>query len=116
MHTDHVGATMVENVGKVVGDQPVVDRHEHGADLRHSIKRFEMAMGVRSNIDHTVAWLDAQCLQCRRPTVATLEKLPVGESQFSIDNSFTVAIQALRTPCELHRCQRYFHKRASCWL
>ena len=41
---------MVDDVGEVVGGEPVVDRHEHRADLRHGVERLELRVRVRRDV------------------------------------------------------------------
>ncbi len=43
---DDTRAAVVEDVGEVVGGQPVVDGHEHRADLRDGVEGFELGVGV----------------------------------------------------------------------
>ena len=60
MGTHHPGAAVADDVGKVVGDQPVVDRHQHGAELRHGVEGFELRMRVRRDVRHAVAVADPE--------------------------------------------------------
>ena len=48
-------AAVVDDVREVVGDQAVVDRHEHRADLRHGVERLELRVGVRRDVRDAIA-------------------------------------------------------------
>ena len=51
-------------------------------------------MGVRGDVGHTVALLDAQRLQCGRPSVTALEELGVGQAQRAVDDRFPTGYEA----------------------
>src|SRR5205814_4033243 len=46
VRTDDARAAVLNQIRKVVGGQPVVQRDQNGADLRHGIKRFQLRMGI----------------------------------------------------------------------
>ena len=81
VRADDARAAVVDQIGEIVGGQAVVERHENGADLRHGIERFQLGVGVRRDVGHAVALLHTERLQRRRPTIATVEKLLVGQPQ-----------------------------------
>lgn len=63
-------------------------------------------------IPKLVAWYPIpEPLQRVRPTVAALEKLPVGEPALAIDHGFAFAIKAAGTAGEVEGRERRFHAR-----
>ena len=107
---DHRRPAMVDDVLEILRQQPVVDRHQHRADLRHRVVAFQMGMRVRRDIGDPVALAHAHSLQRRGPTVAAVQEFRIGEAQIAIDDRFLVAIKPPRPPCELHRGQCDFHR------
>ncbi len=61
----HLRAAVLNQVAEVVGDQPEVDRHEHGADLRNGVERLELRVRVGRDVGDAIALLDAEALQRR---------------------------------------------------
>ncbi len=100
---------MVDDVLEVVRQQAVVDRHQHRADLRHRVVGFQVRVRVGGDVGDPVAVSDAERLQRRRPAVAPLEELAVGEPHLAVDDGLAVGVQPARTPGEFHRGQRDFH-------
>ena len=92
-----LGARVRGDVDEVVGGQAVVDRHEHRADLRHGVERLELLVRVRRDVGDTVALLHAHPLQGRRPAVAAIEELLVGEAQVAVDDGLAVRRTASAT-------------------
>ena len=63
VHAEDAGAAVVDDIDEVFRGQTVIDGNEHGADLRHGIKRLKLRMGIRSDIGHAVPSLDSHLLQ-----------------------------------------------------
>ena len=74
-------AAVIDEVNEIVRGQAIVNRHQHRADLRHGIERFELRVGVRRDIGDAVARANPKLLQGRRPTIAPIEKLRVGPAR-----------------------------------
>src|ERR1700721_2703149 len=87
MHAHDGGATVVDHVKKVLGRQPVVQGHDDGADLRYGVERLEHRMRVRRYDGNSIALRDAESLQSRRPSVATVEEFGIGEPPLVFDDS-----------------------------
>src|SRR5207253_3608405 len=81
-------AAVVDQVFKVIRDQPVIDWHQHCADLRNGIVCLEMSVRIRRDVRDAIAFSDSHRLQYRRPAIATLEELAIREPQLSVDHSF----------------------------
>src|SRR4030095_6756355 len=81
-------------------------RNQDRTDLRDRIKRFELGVCVRGDVDNAVALLDAERLQGGRPAIAALQELLVREALVTIDDGLTRGVQATRTPGELEGCER----------
>ena len=90
MSADDFRAAVVDDVVEIVGDQAIVDRHQHRADLRHGVVRFQLRVRVRRDVGDAVALPHAQRLQRRRPAVAAIEELLIGEPQFAVDDGLAV--------------------------
>ena len=54
---------MVDDVLEIVRRQPIVDRYQHGADLRDGVIRFQMRVGIGRDIGDPVAVPDAEGLK-----------------------------------------------------
>jgi hypothetical protein len=48
---------VLDEVLELFRGEPEIDRHEHGANLRHRVERGELLMRVRRDVSHTVARL-----------------------------------------------------------
>ena len=92
MDAQNFGAGVRRDVDEILGREPVVDGHQHRADLRHRIERFELLACVGRDIGDTIALPDAHRLQRRRPAVAAREELLVGQAYVAVDNGLTVAV------------------------
>src|SRR5205085_7773318 len=77
VRTDDTRATVLNQIRKIVGGQPIVQRDQNGADLRHGVKRFQLRMGIGGDVSDAVAFFHTERLQRRRPRVAPIEKLLV---------------------------------------
>jgi hypothetical protein len=59
----HTGAAVVDDVREVVRRQAIVDGNQHRTDLRNRVKRLELRVRVRRDVDDAVTLLDAERLQ-----------------------------------------------------
>ena len=100
---------MVDDVGEVVGRQPVVDRHQHGTDLGHGVKRLQLLVDIGRDVGHPVTLANAHRLERCRPPVAAVEKLLVGEPDAPLDHGFPLRVQSPRPAHEIERRQRRVH-------
>ena len=62
MRADDLRAAMVDDVLKVAGQQAIVDRHQHRADLRHGVVGFEVRMRIRGDVGDAIALPDTHRL------------------------------------------------------
>ncbi len=102
-------AAVVDDVGEVVGVEPVVDRDEHGTELRDRIERFELRVGVRCDVGDPVALADPKPLQRRRPFVGACSELLVGQPQVAVDHGFAVGVEVASAAHEVERRERGAH-------
>ena len=102
-------AGVIDDVAEIVRREPIVDRHDDGADLRHAVERFEHRMGVRRDIRDARAGVDVELLQHSGPAVAAIEELLVGETQRAVNDRFVMRVDAPGAPGELERRQWNFH-------
>ena len=109
MRANDLRAAVAEDVGEVIGGEAEIDRHGHRADLRHGVVAFEMCVCVRRDECHAIAGLYTKRLQACRPFIATLKKLRVGQPRVSIDDGFTLRIEAAGTAGEIEGSERCFH-------
>src|SRR5579883_96081 len=93
VNANNLRSTMLDDIGKITGDETVVDRYEHSPYLRYRVKRFKLGMCIGSNIGNAIALTDAQLLERGRPAITAFAKLRIRQTQVSIDNSFTIRIQ-----------------------
>ena len=111
MSADDAGAAVLDDVSEILGGEPVVDRDQHRSQLRYRIKRLQLRMGVGGDVGDTVAAAHGHVpLQDRRPAVAAIKELLVGQPQIAIHDRLPVAIEHARPPRELQRCHRRFHR------
>ena len=108
-HAEHRGAGVVHDVDEVLAGQPVVDRHQHGADLRHGVEGLQLRVRVRRDRGHPVALRHAQALQCGGPPVAALEELLVVQPEVTVDDRLPVTVQPAGTAGEIQGRQWRFH-------
>ena len=108
-HAEHGGAGVVHDVDEVLRGQPVVDRHQDGAELRHRVEGLQLRVRVRRDRGHPVALRHAEPLQRRGPAVAAIEELPVGQPEITVDDRLPVCVQPAGTAGEVQRRQRRFH-------
>src|SRR5437016_691097 len=66
-------------------------------------------MGIGGNVGDTVSLPHSQPLQGRRPAVAPLEELPIGQPQIIVDDGLSVWIETACAAGKLQRSQRDFH-------
>ena len=100
-HAHDLRSAVRDDVLEIVGGEPVVDRHQDGPNLRNRIERLELGMDVRRDVRHTVARRYAQALQHRRPAVAAVEELLVGEPHVAVDHGLPRAEQPASAASEL---------------
>lgn len=108
MCTDDARAGVVDDVGEIVGDEPVIDRDEDGADLRDRVEGLELRMRVGRDVRDAVAGGDAQLLQRRRPFVAALEELRVRQTERAVDDRLALGVQAACATRKLEGREGYF--------
>ena len=58
MRADDLRAAVRDQEAEVAGNQAVVDRHQHRADLRDGVERLELGVRVWRDIGHPVALPD----------------------------------------------------------
>ncbi len=109
MRADRDRAAVIDDVFEVVGGEPEIDRHQHRADLRHGVERFEVPVRVGRDVGDAIAAPDAKPLQRARPSVAAGQEAFVGQAQRAIHNRFTLRVQLARPPGEIEGSQRSFH-------
>ena len=105
---DHGGTGVVDDVAEIVGAQPVVDRHQHRAELRYRVERGQLGHGVRGDGGDPVTGLHAEPVQHRGPPVAQAEELLVGQLPVAVDDPDPAAVQAAGPAGELQGRQRCF--------
>src|SRR5262249_40339871 len=115
VRADDFRAAVRDEVAEVVGDQAVVDRHEGAADLRHRVKGLERRVDIRGDVPDAGPLSDSRALQPRRPAIAALAELPVGQSKAAVDDRRTIRVKAPGAPEELERRQRDFHRAGACY-
>src|SRR5438132_13526045 len=97
---------MIDQINEIIRCQAIVDWHQHGADLRHRIKRFELRMSVRRDVSHAIVLAHAEFLQSRPPTIATIEELRVSQPQIASNAGFAFSTSLARATREAERRQR----------
>ena len=71
---------------KVAGSKTVIERHKHGANLRHAKKAFEHPVRVRRKDGHAIALAHAQGQKRVTQTVGALPQLSIGELLGLVDD------------------------------
>ena len=104
---------MLDQIRKIIRGQPVVDRHQNRADLRDRVKRFELSVRVGRDVSDTITLSHTECLQGGRPTITSVEKLFVVQSQIAVHYSIAFGVELARATREFERSERRFHKRKS---
>jgi hypothetical protein len=110
VYAQHAGPGVVDDVAEVLAGQPVVQRHQHGAQLRYRVERGQLGVRVRGDRGHPVTGPDAEALQRRRPPVAAVEELFVAEPQVAVQHGQPAAVQPPGAAGEIEGGQRRFHK------
>ena len=110
MRADDGRAAVGDQVAEIVRDQPIVERHQHGANLRDGIERLELRVRIRRDVGDPIPGLDAGLLQPRRPSIAPLAELGVGERVRAVEDGRAIAIQPAAATEELQGRQRCFHR------
>src|SRR5712692_9361607 len=109
VRTDDTRAAVIDEVNEIVCYQTVIQRHQHRADLRRRVKRFELRVRVWREVSHAVTLANAELLQCRRPAIAAIEKLRVRPTRFAVDDRNSFRIELARPARKVQRCQRSLH-------
>jgi hypothetical protein len=109
MSADNLRAAVVDEIDEVGGGQTIVDRDQHRANLRHRIERFQLGVSVGRDVGDAIALLDTKSLEHRRPAIAAIEKLFVGQTQVTVDHCFALTIELAGTTREFDWRQRRFH-------
>jgi len=109
VRADDLGAAVLEDVLDFLRMQTEVDRHEHGADLRHGVVGRELGAGVQGDIGDTVALPDPQPLQRDRPAVAPGEELLVVQTGRAVNDAVALRIERPGATLELERGERRLH-------
>jgi hypothetical protein len=60
-----LGAAVIDDVCELIGDQSIVDRHQHRADLGHRVVRLQVCVRVGRDVGDPVSLPDAELLQRR---------------------------------------------------
>src|SRR6266852_3766393 len=107
---DHGCPRVLDDIGEVIGGQPVVDRHQHRADLGHGVKRLELLVDVRGDVCDSVALANAHPLERGGPAVAAVEELLVGKPEVAVDDRLTLWMQASSPAYELEWRERCLHR------
>ena len=94
-------AAVIEEVLELLGRQAVVERHQHGADLRHGVERFQLRVGVGRNVGDAIARFDSERLQRGGPAIHPREELAVGPSSRPIYDCLAIVIEPPRSMHEL---------------
>ena len=105
----HLCPRVPGDIDEVLGGQAVVDRHQDSADLGHRIEGFELLVGVRRDVCDPVALLHPHRLQRRRPAVAAIQELLVGQPQIAVDDRLTIAVELPCPSREVERSERGLH-------
>ena len=104
------GAAVLEEVSEVVGREAIVEWHEHRADLRHRVERFELCLSVGRDVGDAIALTHTQRLQRGRPAIHAIEEARVRRPALAIDDRFPIAIKAPGAARELERRQGRLHR------
>jgi len=72
---------VIEYVFKVFRNEPEVQRHEYRAEKRRAKKSFEYTMAILRKHSYAVAFLYAERAHHISPTINSLAKLSVSQSQ-----------------------------------
>ena len=110
MDTEHLRTAVACHIDEVVGREPVVHRHDHGAPLRDRIELLEVLVSIRCNGRDAIALADPESRERGGPPVAALAELAVRESNVAVDDGFAAAMQFSRATCELQRREWRFHE------
>ncbi len=109
MRAHHTRTAVLDQIGEIIRSEAVVDRHEHGADLGRGVEGLEHRVRVRRDDRDAIAGAHAHGLQRRRPAIAALEELCIGQPQRPVDHGLPMRIQLARAAREIERRERQFH-------
>src|SRR5258705_3426755 len=110
MRAHNRGATMIDEIRKVVRGKAVIERNQNGTNLRNAIEGFEHGMSIRRNVSNAIAFFNAKREQSRRPSVTAVEELLISQPQFTINNRFTFRVKFARASGKFKGCQWKFHR------
>src|SRR5438445_4166244 len=102
-------AGVIDYVGEVVRSQPVVNRHQDSAELRHCVERLQLAVSIRRDVGHPVALVYTESRKRARPAITALEELLVGQAATILVHRLDLGIEAPGAASKLQRAQGYFH-------
>ena len=116
---DHVGVLavdqhggdpgVIEDVLVVAGDQPIVQRHENGADETGPVKTLEEEMRVGTENADAVALADAEAAQGVAEPVRARRHLAIGESLAGVDHAHLLGVSRRRAAQEIGDEKRHVH-------
>ena len=109
VHEHRLHARVVDDVFVVGGDQPVVERHQDRADLRHGVEALQKVVRVRAEDTDPVALLHAQLEQGMTELVAPFLELRVGDAFVTVDDGRLVRVELGCTAEEIADQQGNFH-------
>src|SRR5207253_6637377 len=104
---------VVDDIGKVIRRQAVVDRDEDGADLWDGVEGLELRVDVRRNVRDPVTLPNAEPLEGGGPAVAAVEELLVGEPETAVHDRLPLWVQAAGPAHELERRERRLYGSSS---
>ncbi len=109
LDAEHRGTGVVDDVIEVGGRQPVVDRYQNRAELRHGVEGLQLGVSVRGDVGDPVAASHAKGLEAGRPAITAAQELLVGEAQLAIHHRLAIPVQPARAASELERAQWRLH-------
>src|SRR5258705_5691982 len=109
MRAHNRGATMINEIRKVVRSKAVIERNQNGANLRNAIEGFEHGVSIGRNVSNAIPFCNAKCEQSRRPSDTAFEELLITQPQFTINNRFTFRVKFARASGKFKWCQWKFH-------
>src|ERR1041384_3600943 len=109
MRADDLRAAVINQISKVVRSQSEINGDQHGANLRHRIKRFELRVRIRRDVSHAISLPDTELQQTRGPAIAAIQKLLVRQPQSAINHRFAIAVELASAASKVQRSKRRFH-------
>jgi hypothetical protein len=102
---------MLNQIRKIIRRQSIVDWHQDRADLRDGIKRFELSVCVGRDVSNTITFPHTERLQSIGPTITSVEKLFVVQSQIAVHDSIAFGVELAGAAGKFERTERRFHTR-----